>query len=711
MTQYVEETPDATSRHWLYGTNLAVLVAIGVTIIAIALYASAKYTRHWDITSGGIYSLSDSTKKLLAEIDQDKKQYVLVDLFRADEDPRSAEHAQRVDDLVNDYARRCRNITVDDEAAQSRDALAQKVMSRYAGELKPYQDAIADYPKVSKDVADLAKDEAPNMSALAQQQGTNQQAAQVAVELYSAMSTEIPDELTKMDKAVKRETDSTVPRWGSLVTALKDPLGQIQSTLNVLATPAQTKQAFPPAIADYFAKAAGKYKAVADELSAYIDRLNKLKPLSVEDVLASAQPNTIVVLGPSSAKVLTDYDIFKPSPADQQNPQASGTEEFDGEQAVSSALVSMARPDKVKVVFVTSTPRNITTSGDPDSWTEITSRLKDLNFDVMEWSPPGPPTSPDQPPPSPNPPAQGKGVVWIVFPPSPPSAQQMMSGAMPDPKPLIDALHAHIAAGGNALLLADATGGNPLMGMSPGGDTYAFDDVAKSFGILVQPKYMAVWNYSTEGQSQVIPVISVTRFEQHEITKPLAALQTVFEALQSPTGGMEGAPTSVTVDSTLPKDVNVHELVQTPNDADHWGETNFSENATFNKGTDLLPPIGLAAASVKDSGDKAKEQRLVVIGSSTLGADRLVNQQGLARVGNEVMQIYVYPGNAELVDNSVLWLAGYENMIAVSAKAGVAMRIGPIGPGTMTFMHWMIYLGIPALALLAGGVVWAVRRR
>ncbi|HVS71049.1 MAG TPA: hypothetical protein VHQ47_07330 [Phycisphaerae bacterium] len=711
MTQHVEETPDATSRHWLYGANLAVLVAVGVTIVALALFVSAKYTKHWDITSGGIYSLSDSTKKLLAEIDQGKNQYELVNLFQSTGDPQSAEHERRVDDLVNDYARRSKNITVDDDAALSRDALSQKIMARYTSELKPYQDAIDDYAKVSKDIGNLAKDEAPNMSALAQQPGLNQQAVQVATELYSAMSAEIPDALTKMDKLVKRETDSTTPDWGQLVTTLKDPLGQIQSTLNVLATPAQTKQAFPPAIADYFAKAAGKYKAVADELSAYIDRLNKLKPLTVEDILSSIRPNTLVVLGPTSAKVISEYDIFKQAPADPQNPQASTAEDFEGEQAVSSALVSMVRPEKVKVVLVTSTPRNVTTSGDPDSWTELSNRLKDLNFDVMEWSPPGPPTSPDQPPPSPTPPAQGKGVVWIVFPPSPPSAQQMMSGAMPDPKPLVDAVHAHIAAGGNALLLADATGGNPLMGMSPGGDSYPFDDIAKSFGILVQPKYMAVWNYSAEGQSEVIPVVPITQYEKHEITKPLAGLQTVFEALQSQTGGMEGAPTSVTVDSTVPKGVDVHELIETPNDADHWGETSYAATATFDKGTDMVPPIGLAAASVKNAGDKDKEQRLVVIGSSTIGSDRLVNRTSLAQVGNEVVPYYLYPGNAELVDNSVLWLAGYENMIAVSAKSGVAMRIGQISPGLMTFMHWVIYLWIPVLALIAGGVVWAVRRR
>ena len=108
---------------------------------------------------------------------------------------------------------------------------------------------------------------------------------------------------------------------------------------------------------------------------------------------------------------------------------------------------------------------------------------------------------------------------------------------------------------------------------------------------------------------------------------------------------------------------------------------------------------------------KQEELRIVVIGSKTLGRNELIQPQLQMRSG-ALYQVVPYPGNAELFVNSVLWLSGYENMIAVSAKSNAALRIRDIQPAVLTTLRWgVLWGGAPAAALIAGAVVYAIRRR
>lgn len=711
------DTPDAKQRHWLYGLNVTVLVVIGLVIIGLLLYMTNTFRRPFDLTSGGIYSLSDSTKKLIGEIDAKGQKYELVTLFTSraaagESETQAYENTRRVHDLLDEYGRRSKNIAVENLSDVPIDELTQKIRDRYTGEIKPYEQVVNDFDKIAKDVTTFTKSEAANFSAVAQQQGVDEKTAAIANQFYALMQTDIPESMQDAQKALKRITESTVPDYTKAVATIKaglsDPSGQVDlvAMLTALTDPTKVKEF---GMEKYFTDARPRYKALLDEVKAYSDRLDKLAPLKVTEVMSSVGPNSIVVLGPETVKVISRYDIIKDNPTEDPTPGVD-TSSFEGEQAISSALMSMVRPDKLKVVFVTPTPTQITTRGSDDSWTAVADRLKELNFDVLEWSPPGPQMSPDQPPPQATPPATGKGVVWVVFPPDAPTAQQMMSGMPPpDPKPIIEALKTHLSNGGRALLLASSGGGGPF----GGGEAYPFDEIAKSFGIVVQPKYTVVRHYDLNDQEMAYPRILVTRYPDHEITRTMQSLQTIFMGVPSRggMGGMMGGPTIVGVDSTLPQGVEAKVLVNTPNDADHWGETAYARDAKFDKGTDYAPPCPMAAASVKNRGDKEKEQRLVVIGSTLIGIDAQTRDMGLAQQGNRIVRYLTNPGNTELIGNSVLWLAGYENMIAVSSKTSAAQRIKDISPAALTAVRTMVFFLVPFAALALGGVVWLFRRR
>lgn len=701
MTQATAPAPDAQKRSkWLYGSNLAILVIIAVVIIAMAMVVTAQVKKKWDLTGNGAYSLSGYTKQLLKQLDEKKGSYEVINAFRPSDD-----RQQQVQDILDEYARASNNITVEDLTQVSLDQIVQKIEKRYQGELKPYDDVITQYHKISTDVENFLKAEGANLGAVAQQPGADQKTQQVAAQLQGLFSSQMPEMLAAAKRKISRSTESTTPDYPGAVSTMKATLNEALQPIDALSDPKKVSDLTPPLV-KYLTNQQKSYEATAKEIKNFTDKIDKLPPLKVTDVLNNLAPGTVVIIGPTSATVVAESAIYK-APADE-NPQSQAT--FQGEQAISSALLPMINPNKVKVVFINSTNNlHPASSTNEEGWSEMADRLRAVNFDVLEWSPPGPPQGPDQPPQPATPPAEGKGVVWIVFPPDPANPQMMMMGMPPpSPQPVIDAVKKHLDEGGQVLFLADASAG----GMFGGGDTYPYEALLKPFGIDVQSKYTVVHDYPDQtGQHRIFSQILVNHYEDHAITKPLQALQTAFVGFPTRSMGIFGAPTVVSVEKSLPAGVDAHVLVESPSDTDTWAEATYSQAAPFNKQTDLAAPVPLAAAAEKNAG-KDDAQRVVVIASRNIGANTVLDTADLrqnARGGIE--PYFLNPGNAELVTNSVLWLGGYKNMIAVSPKSAAAERIRDIPAGMMTFIHWMLFFGIPLLALVLGGIVYFFRRR
>ena len=700
MTQATPPASDTQKRSkWLYGSNLAILVIIAVVIITMAMAVTAQVKKKWDLTGNGAYSLSGYTKQLLKELDEKKGSYEVINVFSRVDDRK-----QQVQDILDEYARASSNITVEDLDQVPLDQIVQKIEKRYQGELKPYDEALNQYRKISTDVETFLKAEGANLGAVAQQPGVDQQTQQVAAQLQGLFSSEMPEMLAAAKRKISHATESTTPDYPGAVSTIKATLGEALQPIDALSDPKKVADLTPPLV-KYLTDQQKKYQAAAQEIKDFNDKLDKLPPLKITDVLNNLASSTIVVIGPTTAAVVPESAIYQ-APADD-NPQSQPT--FQGEQAISSALLPMIDPNKVKVVFITSStnthPASATTE---DGWSVMADRLRAVNFDVQEWSPPGPPQGPDQPPQSPTPPAEGKGVVWVVFPPDPANPQMMMMGMPPpSPQPVIDAVKKHLDEGGQVLFLADASGGGPF----GGGDAYPYDDLVKPFGIDVQSKYTIVHNYPDQsGDPRVLPQLLVNSYKDHAITKPLQALQTAFAGFPTRTG-LFGAPTVVGIDKSLPAGVDAQVLVETPADTDTWAEATYSQTNPFTKDTDLAAPVPLAAAAEKNAG-KDNAQRIVVIASRNIGANTIVNTPDVRQNDRGGVELYyVNPGNAELLTNSVLWLGGYKNMIAVSAKSAAAARIRDIAPAMMTFLRWMLFIGIPLLALVLGGIVYLFRRR
>jgi hypothetical protein len=70
---------------------------------------------------------------------------------------------------------------------------------------------------------------------------------------------------------------------------------------------------------------------------------------------------------------------------------------------------------------------------------------------------------------------------------------------------------------------------------------------------------------------------------------------------------------------------------------------------------------------------------------------------------------FTNPGNSELFEASVYWLAGQDEMIAASATARAVPLIRPLSGGTVLALRWLAIAGLPGGVLLVG-MVWRLLR-
>jgi len=120
---------------------------------------------------------------------------------------------------------------------------------------------------------------------------------------------------------------------------------------------------------------------------------------------------------------------------------------------------------------------------------------------------------------------------------------------------------------------------------------------------------------------------------------------------------------------------------------------------------DTTGPWTIAWAVQRSTPALADPQRLVAIGSTGWFFDALAAQSEVVN-GRVVPTL---PGNGELFEAAVFWLAGQEEFIARSAAAGSVPTIRPLTPTQSTIIHWLV-LAILPLGTLALGVACRVIR-
>jgi hypothetical protein len=399
-------------------------------------------------------------------------------------------------------------------------------------------------------------------------------------------------------------------------------------------------------------------------------------------------------MGPKKLKVLPSYSLFKPRNTGlSQRPGYV----FNGEQAVNSALLGMIQKHRTKVVFVSISPTNLISAGGPFS--RIAAQLRRSNFKVFEWSPT--PVNPQQGPTGP-PPAMGKGVIWVVVELPPPGQESYLAGMIN--KQLESKIRQHLTQGGNALFLL---GSVPEQLMMSFGGKLPFKGLLGGYGIRIRPTYSIVRRTQTSRHGYVaMPEVQVSSFPKTVIGRPLESLATLFAGQMMAPNQFLLAPTVVEPLAHLPKGTMAKVIVQTSAGADIWGQpSGYTGRAVFQAGTDLPAPLPLAVMAQKGN------TRVVAIGNVLFASNSILESGQPYVTGGQLGWVYNYPGNAELFVNAMYWLAHDAHLIAVSPRATVALRISRMGSGEETMVRLWSFIGPACLVIVAGFVVFLVRRR
>lgn len=245
-------------------------------------------------------------------------------------------------------------------------------------------------------------------------------------------------------------------------------------------------------------------------------------------------------------------------------------------------------------------------------------------------------------------------------------------------QPEVDAIKAYVESGGRALFLIDP----PLkLGREDYSGSPALAAVIQSWGVTLE-KDLAL---DTSGVGQIFglgpEVPLVTSYESQPIVRDLKETATAF-------------PLARTMDVKSPDKGTAEKLFSTG--ANSYATTRInSAEIRIDPKTDKKGPLTLGAAGTYNNpgGDRSKEGRFVVVGSSNW-------------LTNNILR---FNGNRDLFLNMMNWLSSDEDLISIRPKEAEDRRLNITGR-QMSVLFYSSMVFLPLIVVLSGFAVWARRR-
>ncbi|HEV2294983.1 MAG TPA: Gldg family protein [Tepidisphaeraceae bacterium] len=712
--------PESQKQRWVkYGANV-VLASVVVILLAIILtYLAQRTNQRLDTTASGLYSLKPQTVNIIRD---NKQKIKLVSLYARNTTAPGAQptdetdYAQVVDDLLDEYRRKGRNIEVEsiDPIANPTkvDDLINEVMNKYGGEVAKYREVVDAHKDVYEQVRTLTAQQLEKVNALSMDSLAGNESAQgVSLAMFTVQ--EFPQLLKQSETQIKRRLEMKPPDYKGATASIErtmDALSQMTGQIVDNFTKAKDDPKVPEPVRQYMTASLPTYaqiKKIADEQVAKIRGLGELKLDDLRQKLR--EQNAILVMGENDMRSLSAEQVWKRNDEElrrlRPGEEVTAKAKFSGEQQITSAILSLTAEKKPKVVFVRPGGGPLTESSffQQGPFSRVADRLREYNFEVLEkdlsgsWAMQaqmqGRPAAPE---PSDE---EIKDAVWIVL------SIPTQGGPMGPTPPIAPRVAQHLKEGGSAMFL-----------FFPQSDD--MHEALAEWGIEVQTGAMVVHEpIPSQGgpsgdfieDAQRIPYIFVVNnYADHPITKPLQSLD--FLMLQM-----------LPVKTRSAAGYDANPLLAAPSGA--WGESNIEAamrsepiqldppkqaDSTPGSGGDIPGPLFVAAASEKQGGGG----RVVAIGGLQVFINGIIDEPDRKLLARErPIIVSRFPGNAELFANSVFWLAKMEPLIAISPAAMEVSRIKPMSEGTLK--AWRIgalLVGLPGLVIAAGAFVWFARR-
>jgi hypothetical protein len=728
---------DQSSRWLKYGSNTVLVSVVVVALAVLLVYLAERKDHRTDTTASSLYSLKPQTVKLI----EGNKQHITITSFYSKAKPGQAAYgtgdeaadadsatllatqADHVADVLAEYAAQGKDITVENIDPKlnpnKADALIAQVTEQYGGEVGKYKEFTAGLNAKYDAIGKAADAQLAKIKQLPLDSVQSEELAQT-LNLAILSVQDIPTGLKHTEETYQRYLHQKPPDYKGITDTVSENMTTLSTVLAKVIEDfgkAKDDKSTPPAIRQYMVDSAPAYAAMkkqADDLIAQIKGLGELKLDTIREAIH--QDNAILVRGDKDWKVIRYDQVWKADTRDARSAAADAPvhPRFTGEQAITTAILALNQPVKMKMCFVRAGGEPLAASG--GMFSSLADRLRDYNFEItdkdltgqyqmqaMQQQQPAPPEPSD---------ADIDDAVWVVSTLVPQQQNPMMGG----PPPSIAAKVAeHLAHGHHWADGKRVDGGCAMVLGFPRGDTMA--DALTPFGLSLRTDAIAVHaQINTDAGAadagdtlnaveKYPPIFGITDWGKSPITDSLNGLPGVLVA-------------AVPVQAVATPGATSHLLIPVPGAPDSpasWGETDLdSINKSPKFGKDDMPgPLFAAGES-----ERADGSRLVVAGGESFAGADVPSQyvQNIVDLPDpQLAKQHVFapwfPGNGELFMNASFWLAHEEPMIAISPAAMTVARIGPMTKAKQNFWHvGVLLVGLPGLVLAAGVAAYVSRQ-
>ncbi|MFM9996315.1 MAG: hypothetical protein ACKVU4_11005 [Phycisphaerales bacterium] len=717
--------PPPGRTRWRFGFTSAVLVIAATVSMVVLNLLAERYPLRADVTATREQRLSPRTEKLLDSLTSPYEIVIAADWRSLD--PRAGRRVKDVLDLFRRATPRVTTTTIDVTTAAglaSYESLLQRLGEREAPKVKEQTGVIAAAADAAGSLADSLEALGPRVRAVrdaiapdalgaeSNKRFFDEQGARCAAVAEQLRATAAKTRATLAAPAgplgvpdLEAAADPLRRDLVSLETGLRSVTQSVREFVDAETQPAAARNAARPLTADL-----QRCRDTAAVNAETLTRLPRLDAVRVARTLQTTE--AALVIGPPDAGLtaIPFAWLFPPGDAIDAAAESRADMRRRNEELFAAGIDVLARPVNPIVVLVHGFPHRLLDR--TRAFTGLVERLGHRGISVAEWPAA---LSPEPPNLIGLNPKGDRPVVYVSF--SDDAAKGASGGAgsggSTGPQradALGDAL-ARLTEEGRPLLVSIIPSPLPTAGAPD--KTVA---MLPLFGLRADSARPLLRDALTTGGRIVIPnhvlLADSADHPDHPITGAVRGLRTLFEWPVPLKTLAEGDAARA---RTWP--------LFTLNESDAWAEAEWlalwTVAAPGTRGSmppnppakdstrdDAQGPWVVAAAAERDLPQGRGTQRLVAVGSNTWFTDRVASQQA-SMVDGRVSA--TNPGNIELFEAAVYWLAGQDDRIGASATARAVPIIRALEPGTLAALRWTVIAGLPALTLLAG-VLWRVWR-
>lgn len=713
--------------------STALMLAVSAVCVFGVILASREPIR-LDTTASREHELSERSRRVLQSLDAPHEIVLVVNAAAAD--PRALERAQ---DVLDTLARESPFVSATSinassgRGAEALDAVLARLVERYRPTLDSARSAItsaaesaqslaADYAAaaiLAQNAADAVSAEAPSAAELRRFFSDSAAVLRLAGPELAAAADQA------RQHADSNAPNTPIPLHERAVARLREPVLNIHRQMDEINSGLLALEQARPGVIDDPTRAAAK--SLLERCAPLRDRTASLL-LAVEDVPAtplerclralSAGPTALIIGPPPKAESNAAAGARGVTAVDVQSlllPAASGDPtlgridlRFRIEELFVGGLAVLNVRTAPVVCLVHGAREGETLAPEFAPLRGLVQRLALRGIDVVEW-----PAALQDAPPSlsrlPGGSDAGRPVIYAVL----PTNALTPDGALRS-KRLADRVAALVAEGKPVLLSVNPSN---LPGIGQKDPMVEFLEPLGLRADSGRPILQRVPNADRggTGAQPVFPDLFLTRAD------PSTAIGQAVQSLR--THLRWGIPLRIDPTAQQKSGTQIRAVLVVPASENTWAESEWlgfwqlsasdrlrvsNPPAPHPVRDDLTGPWTVVA-SIDRASDGAKSSaigRIVVVGANAWFFDEFTQTADVID-GRPVARS---PGNAELFEAAIYWLAGQEDLIARSAEAQAAPTIrGDLSERSQTLLRWSLIAGLPLLTLLVGAFWRLVR--